>query len=210
MSSLAGCVTSLPDGQRLALTRSSRDREDTFPRFWRISLPAGRCRYDSTTRTLANLPPIRRDLIKRRLYLVPNSIVVTRLSPSLLVLLQRCVLHRGRTFYTQTVDAALREIAPSFRHLYFLDDHLLGNPLRTRPFPQLIAAWGTCVSGRSNGRSILRDDVIVEAAIRPGCAACSSDLKRYPRAVWPAHKRQNLGRSYAAVVKAGRFRNHDQ
>src|SRR3990172_2410802 len=35
----------------------------------------------------------------------------------------------GRSFYTQTVDAALAEIdrLPG-RHLYFLDDHLLGNP----------------------------------------------------------------------------------
>src|SRR6185437_10088662 len=34
----------------------------------------------------------------------------------------------GKTFYTQTVDDALAEIArlPG-RHLYFLDDHLFGN-----------------------------------------------------------------------------------
>ena len=37
--------------------------------------------YQSTPRTLAGLPPIRRDLIKRRLYLVPNSIVVSRGCP---------------------------------------------------------------------------------------------------------------------------------
>ena len=34
--------------------------------------------YQSVIRTLADLPPIRRDLIKRHLYLVPNSIVVSR------------------------------------------------------------------------------------------------------------------------------------
>ena len=37
--------------------------------------------YQSQVRTLAGLPPIRRDLIKRRLYLVPNSIVVSRGCP---------------------------------------------------------------------------------------------------------------------------------
>ena len=57
------------------------------------------------------MPPIRRDLIKRSHYLVPNSIVVTRGCP------QHCdfcykdaFFEGGRTFYTQQVDAALAEI----------------------------------------------------------------------------------------------------
>ncbi|MCB0235361.1 MAG: cobalamin-dependent protein, partial [Anaerolineae bacterium] len=76
-------VTSLPDeAAPHADTIFTGPGEDTFPRFLEDfaacrPLP----RYDSTTRTLANLPPIRRDLIKRRLYLVPNSIVVTRGCP---------------------------------------------------------------------------------------------------------------------------------
>ena len=37
--------------------------------------------YFSSKRTLAQIPPIRRDLIKRNHYLVPNSIVVTRGCP---------------------------------------------------------------------------------------------------------------------------------
>ena len=58
--------------------------EATFPRFledFRRGEP--KHRYDSTDfpRTLANLPPIRRDLIRRDLYLVPNSLVVTRGCP---------------------------------------------------------------------------------------------------------------------------------
>ena len=75
------------------------------------------------------MPPIRRDLIARRRYLVPNSIVVTRGCP------QHCdfcykdaFFEGGRSFYTQRVDDALAEIErlPG-RHLYFLDDHLLGD-----------------------------------------------------------------------------------
>jgi radical SAM superfamily enzyme YgiQ (UPF0313 family) len=53
--------------------------EDTWPAFLahhRAGRPAPR--YRSTVRTLAGLPRIRRDLIKRHLYLVPNSIVVSR------------------------------------------------------------------------------------------------------------------------------------
>ena len=47
-------------------------------------LPRAAARAASTSRamrTLAGLPPIRRDLIKRHLYLVPNSIVVSRGCP---------------------------------------------------------------------------------------------------------------------------------
>src|SRR5262249_48169121 len=86
--------------------------------------------YRSTVRTLASVPPIRRDLIKRRLYLVPNSIVVSRGCPHVCdFCYKEAFFTGGRSFYTQTVDAALAEIdrLPG-RHLYFLDDHLFGNP----------------------------------------------------------------------------------
>src|SRR5512145_2748570 len=57
--------------------------EQTFPRFLE-AFRAGRSltRYESTSgRTLDRLPPVRRDLIRRHSYLVPNSIVVTRGCP---------------------------------------------------------------------------------------------------------------------------------
>src|SRR5207247_7741495 len=70
-------VTSLPDeAAPHADTIFLGPGEDTWPQFlddYRRRSPARR--YESRTRTLADLPPIRRDLIKRRLYLVPNSIV---------------------------------------------------------------------------------------------------------------------------------------
>src|SRR2546430_9700095 len=85
--------------------------------------------YGSTLGTLQNIPPIRRDLIKRRLYLVPNSIVVSRGCPHVC---DFCYIFFNDTatteIYTQRVDDALTEIErlPG-RHLYFLDDHLFGN-----------------------------------------------------------------------------------
>ena len=85
--------------------------------------------YQSRTRTLAGLPPIRRDLIKRHLYLVPNSIVVSRGCPHVCdFCYKEAFFEGGKSFYTQTVDDALAEIdrLPG-RHLYFLDDHLFGN-----------------------------------------------------------------------------------
>jgi len=56
--------------------------EDTWPAFL-ADFEAGRPLpvYQSTVRTLADQPRIRRDLIQRHLYLVPNSIVVSRGCP---------------------------------------------------------------------------------------------------------------------------------
>src|SRR5499427_529107 len=68
-------VTSLPDeASQHADSVFLGPGEDTWPRFLR-DFRAGRPlrRYASTTdRTLARVPPIRRDLIQRRRYLVPN------------------------------------------------------------------------------------------------------------------------------------------
>ncbi len=85
--------------------------------------------YFSKARTLNETPPIRRDLIKRNRYLVPNSIVVTRGCPHHCSFCYKDAFFQGgKSFYTQQVDDALREIdrLPG-KHLYFLDDHLLGN-----------------------------------------------------------------------------------
>src|SRR5687767_9758767 len=125
-------VTSLPDEAAAhADTIFLGPGEDTWPRFL-TDYRAGRAlrRYQSTTRTLAGVPPIRRDLIKRHLYLVPNSIVVSRGCPHVCdFCYKEAFFEGGKSFYTQTVDAALAEIErlPG-RHLYFLDDHLLGAP----------------------------------------------------------------------------------
>ena len=117
-------VTALPDEAAAhADTIFLGPGEQTFPRFL-DDFRAGRAarRYASTSgRTLDRMPPIRRDLIRRRSYLVPNSIVVSRGCP------QHCdfcykdaFFEGGRSFYTQRVDDALAEIErlPG-RHLYF-------------------------------------------------------------------------------------------
>lgn len=124
-------VTSLPvEASVHADTVCLGPGEDTFPRFledFRQGKP--RKQYQSTVRTLTDNPPIRRDLIKRHLYLVPNSIVVSRGCPYHCDFCYKEAFFRGgRSFYTQKVDTALAEIEnlPG-RHLYFLDDHLFAD-----------------------------------------------------------------------------------
>jgi len=124
-------VTSLPEEAAAhADTVFVGPGEDTWPAFL-ADLRAGRPRplYRSRVRTLAGLPPIRRDLIRRSHYLVPNSIVVSRGCPHACAFCYKeAFFAGGRGFYTQRVDDALREIErlPG-RHLYFLDDHLFGD-----------------------------------------------------------------------------------
>ena len=62
--------------------------------------------------------------------MVPNSIVVSRGCPHTRdFCYKEAFFAGGNSFYVQAIDEALAEIArlPG-RHLYFLDDHLFGNP----------------------------------------------------------------------------------
>jgi radical SAM superfamily enzyme YgiQ (UPF0313 family) len=178
--------------------------EQTFPRFL-ADFRAGRPqpRYRSTSgRTIEDIPPVRRDLIARRRYLVPNSIVVTRGCP------QHCdfcykdaFFEGGRSFYTQRVDAALSEIArlPG-RHLYFLDDHLLGEPRFARALFDGMKGMNRLFQGAATVDSILRGDLI-ERAAEAGLRSLFVGFETLtPDNLRRSGKRQNLGRDYSAVA----------
>lgn len=124
-------VTSLPsEAAQHADTICLGPGEDTWPRFLRDYHAGNPARiYRSEVRSLADVPPLRRDLIKRRLYLVPNSIVVSRGCPHACDFCYKDSFFRGgHSYYTQAVDTALADIdrLPG-RHLYFLDDHLFAD-----------------------------------------------------------------------------------
>jgi radical SAM superfamily enzyme YgiQ (UPF0313 family) len=198
-------VTSLPDeAAPHADTIFLGPGEHTFPGFLR-DLAAGtpRRRYESATRTLHELPPIRRDLIQRRRYLVPNSIVVSRGCPHHCSFCYKdAFFEGGRSFYTQRVDDALAEIArlPG-RHLYFLDDHLFGNPRFARALFRGMRGMGRVFQAAATVDSILRDDVIEEAAAA-GLRSLFVGFETLSDAgLEGARKRQNLGRSYRDVVR---------
>lgn len=124
-------VTAMPEEAALhADTIVLGPGEEAWPRFLE-DFRAGRTQkiYKSKNRTLAGMPGIRRDLIKRNLYLVPNSIVVSRGCPhNCDFCYKKSFFQGGKSFYTQHVDDALAGInALPGKHLFFLDDHLLGN-----------------------------------------------------------------------------------
>jgi len=198
-------VTALPDEAAAhADTVVVGPGEDTFPKFLR-DLAAGspRRRYESSVRTLEGLPPIRRDLIQRRRYLVPNSIVVSRGCPHHCTFCYKDGFFAGgRTFYTQPVDDALAEIGrlPG-RHLYFLDDHLFGNPRFARELFQGMRGMNRVFQGAATVDSIVRDDV-VEHAARAGLRSLFVGFETLSnRGLESTGKRQNLGKSYRDVVR---------
>ncbi|HXM78401.1 MAG TPA: radical SAM protein, partial [Thermoanaerobaculia bacterium] len=160
-------------------------------------------RYESAVRTLEGLPPIRRDLIQRHRYLVPNSIVVSRGCPHHCTFCYKDgFFTRGRSFYTQLVDDALAEIArlPG-RHLYFLDDHLFGNPRFARDLFRGMKGMGRVFQGAATVDSIMRDDVIEEAAAAGLRSLFVGFETLSSRGLAGAGKRQNLGRDYGEVVR---------
>ena len=198
-------VTSLPgEAAAHADTIFLGPGEHTFPQFLR-DLKAGspQPRYESAVRTLEHLPPIRRDLIKRARYLVPNSIVVSRGCPHHCTFCYKDGFFQGgRSFYTQIVDDALAEIArlPG-RHLYFLDDHLLGNARFARDLFRGMRGMGRVFQGAATVDSILRDDLIEEAAVAGLRSLFVGFETLSSTGLEGAGKRQNLGRSYREVVR---------
>ncbi|HYT49786.1 MAG TPA: radical SAM protein [Pyrinomonadaceae bacterium] len=198
-------VTSLPDeAAPHADTIFIGPGEHTFPQFLRdLASGVPQRRYESSVRTLEGIPPIRRDLIQRHRYLVPNSIVVSRGCPHHCTFCYKDAFFAGgRGFYTQLVEDALAEIArlPG-RHLYFLDDHLFGKPRFTRELFRGMRGMNRVFQGAATVDSILRDDLIEEAAaaglrsLFVGFETLSSS------SLEAAGKRQNLGRSYREVVR---------
>ena len=159
--------------------------------------------YASTSgRTLERIPPIRRDLIRRANYLVPNSIVVTRGCPQHCDFCYKDAFFRGgHGFYTQRVDDALAEIdrLPG-RHLYFLDDHLLGDGRFAQLLFEGMKGMRRLFQGAATVDSILRGNLI-ERAAEAGMRSIFVGFETLsPENLRRSNKRQNLGRDYKAVT----------
>lgn len=178
--------------------------DDTWPQFL-ADLAAGRpqARYRSTQRTLVGAPPIRRDLIDRHRYLVPNSIVVTRGCPHSCDFCYRdSFFEGGRGFYTQPVDDALAEIdrLPG-RHLYFLDDHLLGHKRFAGELFAGLAGAGRVWQAAGTVQSVLEGD-LVERAAAAGLRSLFVGFESMSGANLAQHgKHHNVGRDYDRAIR---------
>lgn len=198
-------VTSLPEeAAPHADTIFIGPGEDIFPEFLRDY--CNRCpkkRYVNARRSIADIPPVRRDLIKRSLYLVPNSIVVSRGCPHHCDFCYKdAFFEGGKSFYTQQVDAALSEIdrLPG-RHLYFLDDHLLGNQKFSEALFSGMQGMNRVFQGASTIDAILRGNLIEKAAAA-GMRSVFVGFETLSHAnLTQSNKKQNLGKDYGEAIK---------
>jgi len=197
-------VTSLPEeAARHADTIFLGPGEDTWPAFlsdFRAGQP-GKV-YRSRVRTLVGAPKVRRDLIKRHLYLVPNSIVVSRGCPYACDFCYKTAFFQGgRSFYTQRVDDALAEIErlPG-RHLYFLDDHLLGHSRFAAALFEGMRGMGRLWQAAATVSSVLQPD-LMEKAAASGLRSLFVGFETLSATNLQAqHKVQNLQRDYRVAV----------
>lgn len=198
-------VTALPDEAALhANSIFLGPAEESFPRFlkdFRNKTPQKI--YRSSIRTLQNMPVVRRDLIKRHKYLVPNSIVVTRGCPHHCDFCYKDAFYEGgKSFYTQLVDDALAEIdrLPG-RHLYFLDDHLLGNKKFASELFEGMRGMNRVFQGAATIASIL-DGNLIEKAAEAGIRSVFVGFETFsPENLKMSNKKQNLARDYSEAVK---------
>lgn len=197
-------VTSLPEeAASHANTIFVGPGEGTFPQFLRDFKNGNQKKiYSSSVRTLEKIPPIRRDLIKRSRYLVPNSIVVTRGCPHHCNFCYKdAFFEGGKSFYTQVVDDALAEIErlPG-RHLYFLDDHLLGNAKFAAELFEGMKGMNRVFQGAGTVDSILRGNLIEKAA-EAGLRSLFVGFETFsPANLRQSNKKQNLQRDYQEAV----------
>jgi radical SAM superfamily enzyme YgiQ (UPF0313 family) len=180
--------------------------EDTWPAFL-ADYRAGRPDriYKSWHRTLAAVPRPRRGLIKRHLYLVPNSLVVSRGCPHICDFCYKEAFFKGgRSFYTQPVEDALAQIEElPGRHLYFLDDNLFGNPRFAAELFDGMRGMGRVWQAAGTVQAVLRPGLLemaVDCGLRSlfiGFETLSAENLR------AQHKLQNLRGAGSAWAQEG-------
>jgi radical SAM superfamily enzyme YgiQ (UPF0313 family) len=195
-----------PKRPRFTRTRSFWGRESRRFRSSFKDFRAGvRSAFIASTagRTLERVPPIRRDLIRRNYYLVPNSIVVTRGCP------QHCdfcykdaFFQGGRGFYTQRVDDALARRSNGCRGGISIFSTIICSA--TGVFAEALFAgmkgMRRVFQGAATVDSILRGDLI-ERAAEAGLRSIFVGFETLtPGNLKRSNKRQNLGRDYKAVA----------
>ncbi|MFC1878950.1 B12-binding domain-containing radical SAM protein [Chloroflexota bacterium] len=198
-------VTSCPEeAAQYADTIFIGPGEDTWPAFlreYRAGHPGKQ--YISRQRSLHGTPAVRRDLINGRLYLVPNSIVVSRGCPHHCDFCYKDAFFAGgKSFYTQAVDTALAEIErlPG-RHLYFLDDHLFANRHFAGQLFAGIRGMGRLWQAASTLTAVLRPGLL-EKAVESGLRSLFIGFETLdPNNLRSQRKTQNLGRDYNRAIR---------
>ncbi len=199
-------VSSLPEeAEQFADSIFIGPAEQTFPEFlddFKNKVPKKRY-YSTEGRTIQQQPLIRRDLIKRHKYLVPNSLVISRGCPHHCNFCYKDAFFKGgKSFYTNKTDEILEEISrlPG-KHLYFLDDHLLGNSQLASNLFDGMRGLNRVFQGAATVKSILEGNLIEKAA-DAGLRSLFVGFETFsPENLKQSNKSQNLKMDYERAVK---------
>jgi radical SAM superfamily enzyme YgiQ (UPF0313 family) len=143
----------------------------------------------------------------RHLYLVPNSLVVSRGCPHACDFCYKTSFFKGgRSFYTQAVDDALQEVVElPGRHLYFLDDNLFGNPGFAAELFAGMAGLGRVWQAGGTLQAVFTPGLMEQAA-GAGLRSLFIGFETLSEAgLRGQNKHHNVHRDYAAAV--GRLRD---
>jgi radical SAM superfamily enzyme YgiQ (UPF0313 family) len=179
--------------------------EDTWPQFL-ADFRAGQPRpvYRSTVRTLADMPRARRDLIKRHLYLAPNTVMVSRGCPHHCDFCYKDAFFQGgKSFYVQPVDQALTEIGrlPG-RHLFFVDDNLFADFAFAEALFDGMRGMGRLFQAAGTVPAILSRPDLVERAAEAGLRSLFVGFETLQaQNLRSVNKAQTPGADYTSVIR---------
>ena len=159
--------------------------------------------YRSDKRELESLPQIRRDLIKYRNYLVPNSIVVSRGCPHKCDFCYTNSFFRdGKRFYTYSVDKALSEIESlPGSHLFFLDDNIFGDPVFSKGLFTGMTGMRRVWQGAATIKSILKEGLL-DLAVKSGLRSLFVGFESLNQQAMAGHnKHHNQVSEYTLAAK---------
>ena len=158
--------------------------------------------YFSDRRDLTDIPPVRRDLVNLKKYLVKNSLVVTRGCPfSCAFCYKESFFKTGKSYYTYTLDRALEEIdSLSGRHLFFLDDNILTeNNFTEDLFTELISRK-RIFQGAGTVQGIINKKII-EPAARAGLKSLFVGFESINKTnMINANKKHNFNNDYDRAI----------
>jgi radical SAM superfamily enzyme YgiQ (UPF0313 family) len=146
---------------------------------------------------------VRHDLIKREKYLVPNSLVVSRGCPHRCAFCYKEPFFRGgRSFYTQTVDAALAQIdSLPGRHLFFLDDNLFASRRFAATLFETMRGMGRLWQAAGTVRAVM-DTELLDKAVDSGLRSLFVGFETLNEpSLREQNKHQNQVRDYDRAVE---------
>jgi radical SAM superfamily enzyme YgiQ (UPF0313 family) len=158
--------------------------------------------YRSAARFLHTTPFPRRDLVDRSRYLAPNSLVVSRGCPHACGFCYKEPFYEGgRSFYTRRVDEAVAEVESlPGRHLFFLDDHLFGDPDFALGLFEGMRGMGRVWQAAGTVESVLTPG-LMERAAEAGLRSLFVGFESLSaEGLASQGKRHNVGRDYAEAV----------